>query len=70
MKSFKFLEYVWLAVAVAAIAAGVFRLLMTRSNDDWLIFVVAAIAISMYYFRKQRRKKLEFLQKQEDEAEN
>jgi hypothetical protein len=52
----KFLEITWLVIAVFALAAGVYSLLITGLNDSYILFGISVISLFMFFYRRKLRK--------------
>jgi len=55
----KFLEITWLAIAVFALAAGIYNLLKTGLTESYLLFVISAVSLLMFFYRRKMRKSRE-----------
>ncbi|MBK9146449.1 MAG: hypothetical protein IPM12_01365 [Flavobacteriales bacterium] len=63
----RFMEHFWLAVAIGTFLAAVWVMIAEGGEQgrQWLIYPV--IALAMFFFRRFTRKRLEAIERHEDE---
>ena len=63
------MEYVWLVVGTFAISFGIYKSATAGflHDNNYLLFIVAAVSFSMYIFRRKRRIFMEEQAKKEED---
>lgn len=59
MNYLKFTQYIYLVFAAYFIYDGVTKLNEPTTGNAWLSFIIAALAIFMYFFRRKFSKKFD-----------
>lgn len=59
LKVVRFLELMWLVIAVISLVVGSFHLVKTSMMDAAFFYFLSAVAVGLYFLRKKQRKKME-----------
>lgn len=55
----RFLEIMWLVIAIASAVIGSYHLVKTTVMDAGFFYFLSAVAVGLFFLRKRHRKKLE-----------
>ena len=55
----RFLEIMWLVIAIASAIIGSYHLIKTTIIDAGFFYFLSAIAVGLFFLRKRHRKSLE-----------
>ena len=59
LKVVRFLELMWIVIAVASLVIGTVHLFRTSVDDALFFYFLAIVAVGLFYIRRKHRKKLE-----------
>ena len=59
LKIVRFLEIMWLVIAVISAVVGSYHLVKTSIMDAGFFYFLSAVAVGLFFLRKRHRKSLE-----------
>ena len=59
LKVIRFLELMWLVIAIISAVIGTYHLVMTTLQDALFFYFFSAVAVALFFLRKRQRTKLE-----------
>jgi hypothetical protein len=59
LKVVRFLELMWLVIAIISVLIGTFHLIYTGMVDGLFFYVFAGLATLLFYVRKRQRKNIQ-----------
>lgn len=57
-KVVRFLEIMWLMIAIISFCLGIYQLFYTGFNEGLFFFILTALATILYLLRRRQRKRL------------
>ncbi|HLU84276.1 MAG TPA: hypothetical protein VKZ45_02280 [Vicingaceae bacterium] len=57
-KVIRFLELMWLVIAIVSFVLGVYHILFTTKEDAFFFFLLTILAVFLYFIRRRQRRKM------------